>query len=99
MVQTIHTVMIPTGQKKIIIEKPSVLHRIFFSVQVITAATTWYDVRMSFDDPLFSSSYSLTGMKKYFEAEGVDIFQGNIWVDNASTASIWYSATEILSQQ
>ena len=96
MVQTIHTVMIPAGQKKIIIEKPQVLNRIFFSVQVITAATTWYDVRMSFDDPLFSSSYSLTGMKKYFEAEGVDIFQGNIWVGNYSSEDLYISVTEIL---
>ena len=96
MVQTIHTVMIPAGQKKIIIEKPQVLNRIFFSVQVISAATTWYDVRLSFDDPLFSSFYSLTGMKKYFEAEGVDIFQGNVWVGNYSSEDLYISATEIL---
>ena len=96
MAQTIHTVMIPAGQKKIIIEKPIVLSRIFFSLQLITSATTWYDVRVSFDDPLFSSFYSLTGMKKYFEAMGVDIFQGNIWAGNYSGEDLYISATEIL---
>ena len=96
MVQTIRTHMVPMGQKKIIIEKPKVLSRIFFSLQLITSATTWYDVRVSFDDPLFSSFYSLTGMRKYFEAEGGDIFQGNIWVSNNSTADVEVAATEIL---
>ena len=96
MVQMIHTHMVPMGQKKIILEKPQVLNRIFFSVLVIAAATTWYDVRMSFDDPLFSSFYSLTGMRKYFEAEGVDIFQGNIWAGNYSGEDLYISATEIL---
>ena len=96
MVQTVRTSMVPMGQKKIIIEKPQVLNRIFFSVLVITYATTWHDVRMSFDDPLFSSFYSLTGMKKYFEAEGVDIFQGNVWIFNLSDKDLYISATEIL---
>ena len=96
MVQTVRTLMVPMGQKKIIIEKPQVLNRIFFSVLVITYATTWYDVRMSFDDPLFSSFYSLTGMKKYFEAEGVDIFQGNVWIFNLSDKDLYLSTTEIL---
>ena len=96
MVQTIRTHMVSMGQKKIILEKPQVLNRIFFSVLVIAAATTWYDVRMSFDDPLFSSFYSLTGMKKYFEAMGVDIFQGNIWIGNYSSEDLYISATEIL---
>ena len=96
MVQTIRTHMVSMGQKKIVLEKPQVLNRIFFSVQVITYATTWHDVRMSFDDPLFSSFYSLTGMKKYFEAEGVDIFQGNVWIFNLSDKDLYISATEIL---
>jgi len=96
MVQTICTLMIPMGQRKIILERPHSLHRIFFSVGVIIDQTGWYDSRMSFDDPQFHSFYALNGMRKYFEAEGVDIFQGDVWLYNASEKSLYYSATEIL---
>ena len=96
MVQTICTLMIPAGQRKIIIERPHTLSRIFFSVGVIIDQTGWYDSRMSFDDPQFLSFYALNGARKYFEAEGVDIFQGDVWILNASAKSLSYSATEIL---
>ena len=96
MVQTIRTLGISPGQKLIIIEKPRALIRIFFSLLVITTATTWYDVKVSFDDPSFFNFYSLTGGKKYFEATGVDIFQGNVWVSNLSDKLLYISATEIL---
>jgi len=96
MAQTVCTPMVPVGQKKIILKKPTVLSRIFFSLQVITSATSWHDVRVSFDDPSFSSFYSLTGIRKYFEASGVDIFQGNIWVCNYASVDLYISATEIL---
>ena len=96
MVQTICTLMIPAGQRKIILERPHKLHRIFFSVGVIIDISGWYDSRMSFDDPRFITSYALNGARKYFEAEGVDIFQGNVWLYNASEKSLSYSATEIL---
>ena len=96
MVQTIRTLMIPPGQRKIILERPHSLHRIFLSVNVIIALEGWYDSRMSFDDPQFHSFYALNGVLKYFEAEGVDIFQGNVWIFNASDKSLSYYATEIL---
>jgi len=51
---------------------------------------------MSFDDPQFNYSYALNGARKYFEAEGADIFQGDVWLYNASDKSLSYSATEIL---
>ena len=88
--------MIPAGKRKIILERPHSLHRIFFSVGVIIALEGWYDSRMSFDDPQFISSYALNGARKYFEAEGADIFQGDVWISNASEKSLSYSATEIL---
>jgi len=88
--------MIPAGQRKIILERPHSLQRIFFSVGVIISQTGWYDSRMSFDDPHFHTSYALNGARKYFEAEGADIFQGDVWLYNASEKSLSYSATEIL---
>ena len=96
MVQTIRTLGISPGQKLIIIEKPRALIRIFFSLLVVTLATNWYDVKLSFDDPSFLNFYSLTGWRKYFEATGVDIFQGNVWVSNLSDKLLYISATEIL---
>jgi len=96
MVQTVCTLMIPAGQRKIILERPHSLCRIFFSVCVIVDQAGWYDSRMSFDDPQFFSSYALNGAVKYFQAEGADIFQGDVWIYNASEKSLSYSATEIL---
>ena len=96
MVQTVCTLSIPQGKKMIVIEKPRILNRIFFSIATVLSATSGYDIQLSFDDPIFRSYYSLRGSKKYFEAEGVDIFQGNIWVYNKSSADVEATTTEIL---
>ena len=84
------------GEKMVIFEKPLVLHRIFFSVHVIASQTMWYDTKISFDDPTFFYFYSLNGPEKYFEARGVDIFQGNIWFKNNSDTDLTVAVTEIL---
>ena len=84
------------GEKKIIIEKPLTLHRIFFSVQVFADQTAWFESKISFDDPHFRSFYVLDGPARYFQAKGEDIFQGNVWIFNVSNTNLLYSATEIL---
>ena len=84
------------GEKKIIIEKPLTLHRIFFSVQAFADQTAWYESKISFDDPQFRSFYVLDGPARYFQAKGEDIFQGNVWIFNVSNTNLLYSATEIL---
>ena len=96
MVQTFHSITILAGEKKVMIEKPLALHRVFFSIQVFADQTTWHESKISFDDPLFISFYALDGPARYFEARGDDIFQGNIWVYNTSATNLLYSATEIL---
>ena len=96
MVQTIRSITILAGEKILMIEKPLALHRIFFSIQVFADQSAWLESKISFDDPLFGSFYVLDGYAKYFEAEGEDIFQGNIWVYNMSNTNLLYSATEIL---
>ena len=96
MAQTVCSHVILAGEKKIIIEKPYSLQRIFFSICVVASQTSWYDVRMSFDEPKFCSYYPLNGPTKYFEAEGVGIFQGNVWVFNASDTDLLLAVTEIL---
>ena len=97
MVQTVKSVLIFAGEKKVILEEPHTLHRIFFSVKVLAKSEAWFDTKMSFDDPLFYSYYSLNGSEKYFEAAGADIFQGNIWVFNSpDNTNLWFLATEIL---
>ena len=97
MAQTISTTLLLAGKKQIMVEKPQILCRLFFSVRVIAGQTQWYDVKMSFDDPQFRSFYSLNGPEKYFEAEGADIFQGNVWVYNNTDTDLLITATEILS--
>ena len=96
MVQTICSYKIFGGEKRVVLEKPHVLSRIFFSIQRIADQTAWYTSEISFDDPLFHSFFALNGALNYFEAAGADIFQGNIWVFNNSDVDFWYAVTEIL---
>jgi len=97
MVQTVKSVLIFVGEKKVILERPHTLQRVFFSVKVLARPEAWFDTKMSFDDPLFYSYYSLNGPEKYFEAAGADIFQGNVWVfNNSDDTNLWFLATEIL---
>ena len=96
MVQTLRTISLSPGAKKIILKKPIVLCRIFFSIRAFADQNAWYQSKISFDDPNFTSFFSLNGPAKYFEAKGENIFQGNVWVLNASTVDLQYSATEIL---
>ena len=96
MVQTVRSINVSAGEKKIVVEKPQALHRVFFSIQAFADQTAWLETKISFDDPQFRSFYVLDGPARYFEAKGEDIFQGNIWVFNMSDTSLLYSATEIL---
>ena len=96
MVQTVHSVTVLAGEKKIIIEKPQALRRVFFSIQSFADQTMWLESKISFDDPKFLSFYVLDGSARYFEARGEGIFQGDVWVYNASNTNLLYSMTEIL---
>ena len=96
MVQTIVSKNLIAGEKIILFEKPRVLHRIFFSVRVMVDAGLSREIWLSFDDPDFLSHYAIDGPEKYFEARGIDIFQGNIWLLNYSASNILVAATEIL---
>jgi len=96
MVQTAQSIWVYTGQKKLVLEKPRILKRIFFSVQVVADPAVQYSVRLSFGDPLFVSYYVLDWSARYFQAEGEDIFQGDVWVFNPSDSSLLISFTEIL---
>ena len=96
MVQTVKSRTILAGQKTILLKKPRVLCRIFFSIRALADQTTWYQSRISFDDPSFRFFYVLDGPGKYFEAKGEGIFQGNVWGLNSSSESLQYTMTEIL---
>ena len=96
MVQTVQSITLHTGQQKIFFEKPHVLSRIFVSIQVLAPLEAWAESRISFDDPMFLSFYTLAGPSKYFQAKGEGIFQGDIWVFNNATGDLLYSLTEIL---
>jgi len=96
MAQTLRTVTLSAGDKMILVAKPLVLCRIFVSVRALADDDKWYQSKISFDDPSFSSFFVLNGPGKYFEAKGEGIFQGNIWGINTSTVSLQYTTTEIL---
>ena len=96
MVQTVQTIILPAGQRKIFFEKPRVLRRIFMSIRVLVPPETWAESRISFDGPAFYSYYLLAGFSKYFEAKGEGIFQGDMWVFNNTTGNLSYTITEIL---
>ena len=96
MVQTLRTITLPAGDKMILVAKPLVLCRIFVSVRALADQDKWYQSKLSFDDPSFTSFFVLNGPGKYFEAKGEGIFQGDIWGQNASAVSLQYTMTEIL---
>ena len=96
MVQTVQTLTLPAGQQKIFFEKPHVLSRIFFSIRALVPPEAWAESRISFDDPMFRSFYTLAGFSKYFEAKGEGMFQGNVWVFNNATGDLLYTLSEIL---
>ena len=96
MVQTIKTIGVQPQEKIIIGEKPHVLRRVFFHIEVATQPDSWYPAKISFDDPLFSSYFRLVGTARSFEMKGNDIFQGDIWVKNESTIILYFSLTESL---
>ena len=96
MVQTVMSKTLFPNQKKILLEKPIALCRIFFSIRALADQSTWYQSKVSFDDPLFRSYYVLDGPAKYFEAKGEGIFQGDVWVLNISDQNLQYTVTEIL---
>jgi len=96
MAQTLRTITLSAGDKTILVAKPLVLCRIFVSVRALADDAMWYQSRLSFDDPTFTSFFVLNGPGKYFEARGEGIFQGNIWGQNTSAVSLQYTMTEIL---
>ena len=96
MVQTVQTIILHEWQQKIFFEKPHVLRRIFVSIRVLAPLEAWAESRISFDDPMFYSYFTLAGFSKYFEAKGEGIFQGDIWVFNNATGDLLYTLSEIL---
>jgi len=96
MVQTVQTIILHAGQQKIFFEKPHVLRRIFVSIRALAPPESWAESRISFDDPMFYSYFTLAGFSKYFEAKGEGIFQGDIWVFNNATGDLSYTLSEIL---
>ena len=96
MVQTLVSKNLLAGEKIILFEKPHVLHRIFFSIRAMVDGSLSREMWISFDDPNFLSYYMIDGSEKYFEARGVDIFQGDIWLMSNTESSVLLAATEIL---
>ena len=96
MAQTVSSITLLPGQKKNILEKPHILNRIFFSIQVVRAPGEWGALKVSFDDSHLYSYYVLDGSSRYFEARGKGIFQGNIWAQNVADFSLLITMTEIL---
>ena len=96
MVQTVKSQTIPSQCVVCLIEKPLILRRVFVKIVSVLPRNEVYKSHISFDDPLFHSYFIITEGRPEFEAKGDGIFQGNIWLRNPSSISIYYTATEIL---
>ena len=96
MVQTVKSLVIVAGDAKIVFEKPLVLRRIYVKIVSVLPRSETYKSHISLDDPSFHSYFIITEGRPDFEAKGDGIFQGNIWLRNPSSISIYYTATEIL---
>ena len=96
MAQVVYSQTILAGHRMILVKKPHVSTRIFLSIRALADDTTWAMSKISFGDPYFYSYYILDGPAKYFEMKGEGIFQGDIWVRNASGINLTYLVSEIL---
>ena len=99
MAQTLRSVLLGPNESVLLLKKPRILRRVFFSICNLSEyGGNWS--KISFDDPKFISFYLLKGgSRNYFEAKGVDIFQGDIWVQNFfEGGNSWYSSTEVLAE-
>ena len=96
MAQVVYSVTILSGHRMVLVEKPEVSTRIFLSIRALADDTRWAQSKISFGDPYFYSYYIIDGPAKYFEIKGEGIFQGDIWVHNASNVNLSYSVSEIL---
>ena len=96
MAQRVFSVTVLAGHRTILIEKPQGSTRIFFSIRVLADDTIWVMSKISFGDPFLYTYYVLDGPAKYFEAKGEGIFQGDVWVRNASDVNLLYTMNEIL---
>ena len=96
MAQTVNSLWVPSGWQVPLLRKPLVMNRIFFSVKVLADPTTEYKAYISFDDPSFSSYYTINKYVSFLEAKGEGIFQGCIWVSNVSTVDLLFVISEIL---
>jgi len=96
MAQTVKSQWIYSGWKILLLDKPQVLNRIFFSVQVLFDPATDYHSHISLGDPKFLSYYTLDRPVSYFEAKGEGIFQGDVWAKNVSTSDLLFVISEIL---
>ena len=96
MTQNVISRTILAGEQILLFEKPRVLHRIFFGITALLNDNVWYQSRISFDGPKFYTFYVIDGPFKHFELKGDGIPQEDIWVRNASTMNIYYTATETL---
>ena len=88
--------MVYSGWKVLLLEKPLVLNRIFYSVKVLFDTTMDCQLQISLGDPKFSTYYTLNKQVFYFEARGEGIFQGDVWVQNVSTSNLMVLKSEIL---
>ena len=96
MAQTVKSQWVSSGWTTRLLNKPLVLNRIFFSVKVVTDATTDYRSYISLGDPTFATYYTLDKQVFFFEAKGEGIFQGDIWAQNVSTSDLLFVTSEIL---
>ena len=96
MAQVVYSVTILAGHRMILVEKPTISTRIFLGIRALADDTKWAMSKISFGDPYFYSYYIIDGPAKYFEIKGEGIYQGDIWVRNASSIDLTYTVSEIL---
>ena len=95
MAQTVYSITLLAGEKKILLERPIVLKRIYGCITV-RGFDEWCPSKVSFDDSLFHSFFVLNKPVTTFEMKGEGIFQGDVWTQNISGNSLLYSMSEIL---
>ena len=98
MVQRVKTILISPGDDAVFFESVNVLKRCFFGIYIanLSEVSSGF-ILISLGDSSFTTVFTLSSYKLFFECDGKNIYQGSILVKNDSLSKTYrLTGTEIL---
>ena len=98
MVQRVKTILISPGDDAVFFESVNILKRCFFGIYIanLSEVSSGF-ILISLGDSSFTTVFTLSYHKLFFECSGKNIYQGSILVKNNSDSKTYrLTGTEIL---